>query len=197
LKIFIWFIFSVDVTTAEQPVSATSGFKVFETVQEIGIVRFGIDKALTVHDSLMAKEDLIGKAYNKLFDTACKGLYLTACAVSTSEQIYRETFPSFIIRRTDKVPPLVWQKWVSVDEFVSTKLYDKLEDYPFVKKSPTEMIEAVEQPFEESRLWKITEKVADKIYDVINFFRRTPGTKIFFFSLSIIIFVLFRIITLL
>ena len=176
----IWLIFSDGVLAVEQPVSAISGFKVLETVQEIGIVRFGIDKALTIHDSLLAKDDLVGKTYNKLFDTACKGLNLTACAAATSERIYHETFPGFIVRRTDMVPHIVWKKWVSIDEFVSTKLSDKLEAYPFAKKSPMEIIEAVDQPFEESRLWKFTEKVADKIRDVFNYFRRTPGKKSFF-----------------
>jgi len=140
----------------------------------------GIDKALTIHNSLLDKDDLVGKAYNKLMDTAYKGLNLTTSVVATTEKVYHETFPSFIIRRTDKVLPIVWSKWVSVDEFVSSKLSDKLEAYPFAKKSPMEMIEAVEQPFEESRFWKISEKIADKIHDVINYFRRTPGTTLYF-----------------
>jgi hypothetical protein len=139
---------------------------------EIGLVRDVVDRAISLHDSLMSKDNFVGKSYGLCVASVWCTFTAADNVVRTTEKVYEDTFPDFLVRRTSDAQTLVWNKWVNVDESVSTKVSNQLSHHPFFRKSTFEIIQDVKKS-----IWKLGRTVAKKIGQIIKKIRPKPSNN--------------------
>jgi len=153
--------------SVSEPLSAPPGHKVLATAMEIGLVRDVMDKTLTLHDVLINNQSVVGRAYSLWFGAVCKGLSISDVTRKTSQKIFIERFPEVIVQKTLDAHLAVWHKWVNVDEAFSSKVSDQLQHHPFIRKTSYEILQDFERQIEETKVWKISKTVTDKILAII------------------------------
>jgi hypothetical protein len=60
---------------------------------EIGLVRDVVDRAISLHDSLMSKDNFVGKSYGLCVASVWCTLTAADNMVRTTEKVYEDTFP--------------------------------------------------------------------------------------------------------
>ena len=68
---------------------------------------------------------------------------------------------------------LVWNKWVDLDETVSTKVSIQLSQHPFFRKTSTEIYDDVEKSVEDTRIWKFGKVLSDKLHEIYDMLLRS------------------------
>jgi hypothetical protein len=163
--------------SVSEPLAVPPGRKSLVTAMEIGLVRDVVYRAISLHDSLMSKDNFVGKSYGLCVATVWCTLTVADNAVRTTKKVYEDTFPDFLVRRTTDAQTLVWNKWVNVDESVSTKVSSQLSHHPFFRKSTFEIIQDVEKSVEETKIWKLGRTVVEKIGQIIEKVRPKPSNN--------------------
>ena len=138
---------------------------------EIGLVCDVVDQAILIHWALVSKDNLAGKSYKFCLETACEKFSEADTAFRTTEKIYDEIFPEFLVHRTKEAEMLFWNTWVKVDETVSTKVSDQLSLHPFFRMSTFEITQDVKKSMEETKIWKIGQTVVTNIGQIFEILR--------------------------